>query len=392
MEFESYINCLIDLLKNVILDTVPKKLPDDIDLNELFSIAEHHSIENIVYLPLSRIADTTDECIELFDEYYNYAVLHDATQQYYLELVIDELEANGIRHCVMKGPVMKALYPSSDLRKSRDIDIFVDDEDTEKVREIMESLGFTVLSFNKAFAHDMYIIDENIKVEIHRELISDKCPWNDECQKIANRLIPVQGYKYRFEMSKEDYYLHMIAHMARHMKYSGIGIKMILDVWIYMRAYGDVLRRDILDDNLRSCGLDRFENNIRRLCAYWFEDGDADVLIKRLGFYVGASGNFGTETQEIASEMAENAGRLSNKTASRVVCYIKAFFWPYKMMRERYTILKSIPVLLPFCWLHRAFTALLCRKESVGNIIGRYNDADMEVSRELIKFKREIGV
>lgn len=392
MDFEIYLNCLIKLLKNAILNTAPDKLPDGIDLEELFNIAEFHSIENIIYLPLSRIVDADNETLELFEEYYNYAVLHDATQQYYMELAIDELEKEGIRHCVMKGPIIKKLYPSSDLRKSKDIDIFVDDANTDKVREIMERLGFTVQSFNRAGAHDEYIIDENIKIEVHRLLISAKCPWDEECQKIVDRLVILPGYKYRYEMSLEDYYLHMIGHMAKHMKYSGIGIKMVLDVWIYLREYDKLLRWDILEKRLKDCGLDKFENNIRKLCGYWFEDGEASDTVKRLGIYIGTSGNFGTQTQEIAGEMAQNAGRLSNKNVSRLVYYSKVFFWPYKKMREKYKILKVMPVLLPFCWLHRAYRALLFKEETVKSVIGKYDDVDMEYGKDIIAFKKEIGL
>ncbi|MGM9936850.1 MAG: nucleotidyltransferase family protein [Candidatus Ornithomonoglobus sp.] len=358
----------------------------------MLRIAEQHSIENIAYLSLSKIVDHNNETLELFEEYYNYAVLHDATQQYYLELVIDELEKKEIRHCVMKGPIIKKLYPSSDLRKSRDIDIFVDDDNTEKVRDIMEGLGFSVSYFNKADAHDIYIIDENIKIEIHRTLLSEKCPWDAECQKIVDRLIISPNYKYRYEMSLEDYYLHMIAHMARHMKYSGMGIKMVLDVWIYLRAYNNILRWDILNEHLRDCGLDKFEKNIRELCGYWFEGCKASETVERLAFYIGASGNFGTKTQEIAGEMAQNAGRSSNKNVSRIVYFFKVFFWPYKQMRERYKVLKAIPVLLPFCWIDRAYKALRFKKETVEHVIEKYDDADMEFGKEIIEFKKEIGL
>lgn len=392
MSFEGYIKCIIELLKSAILNTVPPRIPDDIDMEELFYIARQHSIENILYLSICRCVDNNSEIVEMFEAYYNQSVLHDATQQYYLELVADELEKNGIRHCVMKGAIIKQLYPSSDLRKSRDIDIFVDDDNTDKVQEIMESLGFEAVNISKADVHDAYLIDETIKIEIHRTLMSDKCPWSTECNKIIDRLIISPNYKFRCHMSQEDYYLYMIAHMAKHMKFSGMGIKMVLDVWIYLREYNNVLNWEILNKRLTDCGLDKFEKNIRRLCDYWFEDNKADDTIKRLGFYIAVSGNFGTQKQELAGEMVQNAGRSSNKNVSKLVYYLKVFFWPYKLMKDRYKVLKVIPVLLPFCWLHRAFNALLFKKETVEGVIGRYDNINMEYGKSIVELKKEIGL
>lgn len=392
MSFGSYISCIIALLKSAVLNTAPPRIPDDIDMEELFCIARHHSIENILYLPICRLMDNDSDIVKLFEMYYHQSVLHDATQQYYLELVSDELEKSGIRHCIMKGAVIKPLYPSSDLRQSRDIDIFVDDENTDKVQKIMESMGFEAVSIDKANVHDAYIIDENIKIEIHRKLMSDQCPWHGACNKIIDRLIVSPNYKFRYHMSNEDYYLYMIAHMAKHMKFSGMGIKMVLDVWIYLRKYNDLLDWDILSKRFKELGLHNFETNIRMLCGYWFDEKEVEDTVKRLGVYIAVSGNFGTLEQEFASEMAQNAGRSSNKNVSRLVYYCKVFFWPYKMMKVRYKILNVLPVLLPFCWIHRAVNALFFKREVVEGVIGRYDNIDMEYGKRIIELKKEIGL
>lgn len=392
MSFGSYISCIIALLKSAILNTEPPRIPDDIDMGELFYIAMHHSIENILYLPICRLIDNNSDIVNLFEAYYNHSVLHDATQQYYLELVADEFEKYGIRHCIMKGAVIKPLYPSSDLRKSRDIDIFVDDENTDRVQKIMESLGFEAVSINKEDVHDAYIIDENIKIEVHRKLMSDRCPWHEECDKIIDRLIPSPNYKFRCHMSPEDYYLYMIAHMAKHMKFSGMGIKMVLDVWIYLRKYNNALDWDMLSKRFEEFGLHSFETNIRMLCGYWFDEKEADDTVKRLAVYIAESGNFGTQEQESASEMAQNAGKSSNKNVSRLVYYCKVFFWPYKMMKVRYKILNVMPILLPFCWIHRAVNALFFKREVMEDVMGRYDNLNMEYGKKIIELKKEIGL
>lgn len=388
---ETYITYLIHLIRCAILNEQPNPIPHGIELDKLLEFAQSHTVENIAYISLKKLNLPPSSAMQLFEEFYGHAVINDATQQYYLEVVADALEENKIRHCIMKGPIIKKLYPSSDLRQSGDIDIFVDDENTEKVREIMEGLGFTTTNFNKANSHDEYRIDKTIIVEIHRTLISNKCPWQKECQKIVDRLVLSDGYKYRYDMTDEDYYIYMIGHMAKHMKYSGIGIKMVLDVWIYLRKYKNSLDWDTLNKHLKECGLYRFENCVKNVCSYWFEDKVQDNLTKTMALYIGTSGNFGTHEQLMTSRMAGNAVGTTSETLGRWVSYSKIFFWPYKNMSERYTILKKLPFLLPFCWVHRGLKALF-NKEKADLIRSQYHDYDMEYGKKLIEFKKEIGL
>ena len=389
---EQYINYLIHLIKCAIQNTTPVPVPNDVELDRLLAFAQIHTVENIAYQSLQKLNLTSTPTLELYGELNGHAIINDATQEYYLEMIADALEQNEIRHCIMKGPVIKKLYPSSDMRQSGDLDIFVDDENTEKVREIMERLGFETENFNKSNSHDEYKIDKTVIVEIHRSLISNKCPWQKECQKIAERLVLSDGCKYRYEMTKEDYYLYMIGHMAKHMKYSGIGIKMVLDVWVYLTRYQNELDWDTLNKHLKECGLYDFENHMRRLCNYWFEGETADALTKKTALYVASSGNFGTHEQLMAGKMAQNAVGTENETIGRWVSYIKMFFWPYKNMKERYTILKKLPFLLPFCWVHRALKTLIFNKEKADLIRSEHSNYDMEYGKQLIEFKKEIGL
>ena len=391
MNFKDYVSYLIHLIRCTILDIVPDSLPEGMELGKLLSLARKHSIENIAYVALAKLNLPQSDALKMFCEYHSHAILNDATQQYYLEMVTDELEKREIRHCIMKGPVIKKLYPTSDLRQSGDLDIFVDDENTETVKQLMEEMGFAVKDYDRSHSHDEYEIDKKIVIEIHRTLISNQCPWQKECQKIADRLVPVKGYNYRFDMTDEDYYLYMIGHMAKHMNSSGMGIKMVLDVWVYLNHFNNKLNWDMLNESLELCGLKEFEENIKKLCSYWFEDKQADGMIECLAAYVAVSGNFGTYEQLVAGEAARNAGKTSNKAVGRLGYYMSLFFWPYNKMKERYTVLKKYPFLLPFCWIHRAYKSVT-NKEKADSIRSRYDDVDMEYGRKLVEFKKEIGL
>lgn len=362
------------------------------DFKALADLAMMHAVDCVIYPTLQKKFQDNNEIMQILSERYNRAIMIDATQQYYLELLENTFEQNQIRYCVMKGPVIKKLYPSPEMRKSGDIDIFVDDKNTDKVKDLMTGLGFDVKTFNKAVAHDEYCIDRVVEVEIHRTLISNKCPWDKECQKITERLVVSDGHKFKYEMTKEDYYLYMIAHMAKHMRYSGIGIRMVLDVWVYLNAYGDVLDFDKTNSRLEKCELLEFENNVRNLCEYWFDGKEASKKTTELGMYIAASGDFGTYEQLVASNMAQNAVGTSSRTISKFMLLTKSFFWPYSYMKERYPNLKRYPVLLPIYWLCRAFNAAFVEKDRGEKILNKYDNIDLDYGKKLIEFKKEIGL
>lgn len=392
MKNELYEKCLINLIKCSILNKMPDELPNDVDISVLYNIAMRHSVGNIIYEPLQKMEILDSKSNELFLKVYYLGIKNDAIQSHYLDLITDNFEKQEIPHCVMKGPVIKKLYPKSELRQSGDLDIYVPEEYREKAKAIMKNLGFNIERFNIEQADDVYYIENKIHVELHRVLVSNETTWQKECQKIVNRLILADRYNYQYIMTIEDYYLYMIAHMAKHMKYSGIGIKMILDVWIYMTKYNDELNWDILKKRLSDCGLDKFEENIRNLVGYWFENKEVNETVIRLGKYIFASGAFGTKEQLDAYFYTLDAGRSNNNTVIKLKYYTRFFFQPYKWMCGRYPILRKFPVLLPFCWVHRTLKTILFDREKTRSIAIKYDNINVEESRKIFEFKKEIGL
>ena len=61
-------------------------------------------------------------------------------------------------------------------------------------------------------------------------------------------------------------------------------------------------------------------------------------------------------------------------------------------MSVKYPILEKAPVLLPFCWLHRAVNALFKKKDVVNEIKTQYDGADMEAGKRINEFRRSIGL
>lgn len=392
MDISLYEQTLINLIKCGINDAEIKSLDNSVNLELLCIMSKTHSLINIIYEPLVKANILKDEIKEKLTKYYNAGIANDSLQMYYLDLITDSFEKNKIPHCVMKGPILKKLYPKSDFRQSGDIDIYVPETYREKAKDVMLSLRFEIERYELENADDVYFIPNKVHVELHRVLISNKTPWQNECQKITDRLVLADGKEYSYEMTVEDYYLYMIAHMAKHMKYSGMGIKMVLDVWIYLKKYEGMLDWNILNDRLSACGLCEFEKNVKKLVEYWFEDKDADEITLKLARYVFVSGTFGTDEQLNNYFYLENAGKAHSDFTAKFKYFWNFFFQPYDYMSKNYPILKKIPVLLPYFWIQRAINAFLFKKEKAKQVLTRYNNINMDNAKKTLDFKKEIGL
>lgn len=392
---EEYIIYLTHLLRCAVTGEKADDMLLDIDAKEFFELCASHKVENIAYYALKEtdVSNIPAEVWAQFEESYMRAVAIEAAQQYYLELIEAEFEKEGIDYLVLKGREIAKLYPSSDMRQSSDFDIYIGRENAKKGRDIMLRNGFEILAYgDDNDCHDEYVIDNRIMCELHRVLIQDDQPWQKECNKIPERLILRSGTKHNYEMNTEDFYLYNLAHTAKHMKLSGIGIKAFLDLWIIYNKYKASLNMEYLNKKLQLCSLVEFDKHARSLCRYWFEGEEPSELVKRMSAYVAESGWIGTVEQMLSGQLAEAAGESSSKLAAKVKKCVGIIMSPYEDMARRYPVLKKHKSLMPFCRIHRAFSAAVHKRELVRSITDELEQGDMEMGKRILRFKKEIGL
>lgn len=390
---ECIIDYLIEVLRCAITGEAVGDLPADIDEIEFFEFCKRHKMSNIVYKTLKN--RLSKDIVAKYEAIYNKEIYIKGLQQYYLETIENSFEENKIDYLLLKGRELEVLYPSEDMRSSSDIDIYIGKDTPQRAKQIMEDIGFVVRAYSDFNDdHDEYIAGNAVLCELHRVLIQDRCSWQEECNKIPQRLLLCDDKKHRFRMTNEDFYVYNLAHTAKHMKLSGIGIRVILDQWLIYRKYKDVFDWEVLDERLKLCGLYEFEQNIRELFLYWFEKKQPQNpdKIHNMAIYIAESGWIGTYKQFIATDFAENAGKSSSKLTANLKKCINIIFSPYPSMVERYPILERKRWLTPFCRVHRAFCAIVHKRDLIRQVTGEYDGADLDYGKKLLEFKKSIGL
>ena len=288
-------------------------------------------------------------------------------------------EKNKIYNLVVKGAKTKTRYPDEVLRSMGDIDILYKPEQHKEFYNLMmNSLGYE--DFQEGRKNDTYTKNKIIVVEAHRQLVSTESEYIDYLNTVWERAIPCQNCKYTYEMTIEDEFIYNIIHLVEHFKQGGVGIRFIMDIWVYNNLD---MNREYLKQELENLGLFDFYVTMSQLADYWFGNGESTELLEKLGEFICSSGIFGNR---------ENVSAMAIEDGSKIKTIIKVCFPSYKDMTTMFLWLKKYPFLLPIAWLIRAFRSLTKRKNNVKVQLSVIKDGDNNKGNELREFYKECGL
>ena len=345
---------------------------DNPNYNEIYKLAKFHSIQNMLYYAIMAYIDkfsltsqVEPELLKKLASDNKNAIAKAAYQEEEKEVIFKELEANNIKYMPMKGSIIKYLYPSIDMRSMADLDIYFDDLRSAEVRKILINLGYDVTLYKKS-NHDTYQKIPFMEVEMHRGLLSESYAISRYYKDFWPRLIKASEESFQYNFNINDYYVFMTAHAARHFSSGGIGIRNVVDEYIYLNKYQDELDFDYINKELSHIGLAKFESNLKKLSKYWFTDvalEPADVsLMEEMADYIIKSGTYGTlEHGTLNKLMGE--GVSENINASKVKYLWHRLFPSISNMKRRNPILNKVIILLPWFYFTRLLRGIFKKRE-----------------------------
>ena len=304
-------------------------------------------------------------------------------QLYELNAIRKEFLENKIDFIVLKGANLKQYYPKPEMRPMGDIDVLIKTDQYEIIKPIMERLGFTA---DKESDHELVWVKGQIMVELHKKLIpsynKDFYEYYGDAWKKA---IPIEGST-EFNYSKEDNFIYLFTHFAKHYRDAGIGLIHIIDIFLFLENNQD-MNEEYICSELQKLRLLDFFKNVKQTIEAYFKKGETnaktDIILER----VFDSGSYGNNKANAISITAKKTKNLKNKKQVRLVLFFKRVFMPYKLMCGRHKILKKAPVLLPVFWIYRIFWVLFKTKNLKKEISYlKYSSTD-----EVVKFYTELN-
>ncbi|HRR77987.1 MAG: nucleotidyltransferase family protein [Ruminococcus sp.] len=275
-------------------------------------------------------------------------------------VILKRLESEKIWYMPLKGALLKDWYPKLGMRQMSDNDILCDPEYREKIRDIMLELGFTVSHYGE-LNDDAYFKEPVYNYEMHFDLFT----YNPEnifynyYKDIRDRLIKDDDNSYGYHLSNENFYIYMLSHEHKHYFYGGTGVRSLLDIYVFIRKFGDELDWDYISEQLSILDMTDFEANCRELADKVFSLKKLSIEDKKALDYFIFSGTYGNQFNVIYNRVSR--GLKKNKTAGRYV--IQRIFPPMSHYKKWYPWAYEHKWLLPAAWLFRPLRGITVRRK-----------------------------
>lgn len=337
-------------------------LPDfELDGDYLCELAITQSVANTVYEVLENLGILSFEQLKKLQSYYLTVAMREARQQAMTERIFSVLEKDGIDYVPLKGFVIKNIYPSPSMRFSADVDFLIHKSDSQKVKIIMESLGF---EFEGGDYHLEFTKKPYHHYEAHVTLLPERSQFYGYFSDFIDRAVVKPGFKHYKELKNEDMYLHLLIHIYKHFVNGGCGLRLFADIWLFRMIYPNA-DYGYIERELTKLGLNDFDKALQNISLCFFEGKPYGEKEETLASFIFVSGTFGSKEVYDTAQLISGAEGMQNYEKTRRSFILKSWFLDVENMSVRYPVLKKAPILLPFCWIHKGFYTLFCNRSAL---------------------------
>ena len=286
--------------------------------------------------------------------------------------------------------MVKECYPVPELRTFGDIDIIIPKNMRTKSHKLMCSLGYDWELMDGGEVYSYKKDKENY--ELHVSLNSEKTKLSSKMNSFWDYAKPKSGFTYEFE--NEFHLGYLISHIEKHLYGSGAGVRMYLDIALFLNKYKESLDLEKVREMLKECELEKFFDSTLYLCHKWF---DTDIepkeemcaeLYNEFCRYTFEGGVFGIQEREKLNENEIRRAVFEKGKAGKATVLLGHIFPPYKEVRRIYPFFNGKPYLLPAGWVLHWFKA---GKRSGLKNIRQIASADVDKARSEKEFFDQIG-
>lgn len=324
------------------------------DLETLYQLAAFHTVRAAVCVAL-KSADVEDNA---FDQAYKKAIRKNIYLDVERKAILSEFEQQGIWYVPLKGAVLKDFYPENGMREMSDNDILFDPGKQEHAMRIMLKNGYTAIRVGKYY-HDNYHKPPMLNFELHTSLFDENqvellYRYYADTMRLLRR---DEDSQYGYHFSDEDFYVYMTAHEWKHFSAGGMGIRSLMDCYVYCKAKGHTLDWAYITEQCRQLAIDDFEQLRRQLAEKVFSAETLPALTEKeqeLLLYYLSAGTYGNW---------ENVVKKYLKNRSKASYILWQIFPDMDYMKRSVGFVKKHPLLYPAGIVYRWGRILAIRRE-----------------------------
>ena len=349
------------------------KLNNDIDLTTLYRFCQFHSITAMTAMALERCPEIASqpERINPWMQAKNKVIRKNILLNAERQRILQHLESIGCWYMPLKGVLLQDEYPQFGMRQMSDNDILYDPEKQEAVYDFMIASGYRALSYGKT-NHDEYVKEPVYNFEMHKSLFHTA--WSPELERyyrdINKKLVKDPHNEYGYHLSVEDFYIYMIAHNYKHHILSGIGLRSLLDVYVFLQSHGNEMQEDYVRSELTKLGCSDYEAACRAISYHLLSSpqsncrlsDEEEVLFRSFA----CSGTHGTEQMLMENTLQKLMNKKATAPRHTKLRYIWQRLFPSaQALSPVYPQALKKPWLIPFFWIHRHWKTLLTKPKVI---------------------------
>ena len=382
---------LLRLLSSVILNTQPPKPNEETDWALVFHCAKEHSVFGMLSYAVEKLPKEYKPSAQMMSELLQIQrseLILESNIQFETDRLLAEFTSRGLSAVLLKGMILKNYYPVSSMRTMTDVDILYNVKEKSAVKNIFKSLDYKLeidldseLHYRKMPFH---------YYEMHPFLVSRSRDTFDFFSTAWDNLFKLQGSQAK-TLNLEYTYIYMIDHLAKHIEKAGAGLRLLMDVFVFLRKEKDNLNSQFIDESLEKLKLKEFSDKICALSENWFTSADPDTESISAQFILSSS-TFGIVDNAILQTNIRNE-RKSGKKQNGFKYLTRKIFPGYKHICARFPSARKLKILYPFYipayWCLRLFKD---RNVNTSNIGKYFTKTDSDKAKYLLSVMDEFSL
>ena len=376
-----------DFFNENIIDVANEENSQKIYIGRIYYIAKKHNLVSIMAQAMEKLGFESDSDIwKRWLKEKNQLIYKSVLMDVEREAIQDFFEKNNIWYMLLKGMVIRKYYPAPELREMADNDILFDNKYSKEVYEFMTARGYKSDDYNKGY-DDEYLKPPAYNFEMHRQLVSSKerPKWYEYYKDVKSILIKdtnenretaanneSNNTSNQFYFSDNDFYVYFIVHTYKHFLNSGMGLRTVLDVYLYVSNLQEKLDFDYIEEQLKKLDAYDFEQTFRSIAFKMFDENLEDrkwwdlfdVKEQEMLSYVLDAGTYGNLENSVAHKMGYTKGE--KKKASDKVKYIfRRLFPSMDTIEEFFPFFYKHKWAIPFLYIYRIGKMPFTRRKKV---------------------------
>lgn len=278
------------------------------------------------------------------------------------------LSNRGLHPVVLKGAVVRSMYPYPEQRSSVDEDLLIGSEEIDALHAELLDFGLSPEGDeDHRISQETTYRDRQrgLYIEVHREMFSTDSGAYSECNSlfkgVLGRTINVYIYGVPVRtLAPTDHLMFLICHAYKHFLYGGVGIRQICDICIMAEKWYEIIDWEIIRNKSEEVHISKYAAGLFRIGERYLDSQMPDIF-KDISVNpdplledVLSGGLYGvSDINRAHSAIMTLDAVAADRAGKKMRAVTNSVFLPMRTMSKKYPYLRKLPFLLPVAWLQR---------------------------------------